>query len=356
MNSIRRHCRINMVLIWRTLFFLLAFHWTFKNLKEFTNLKHGKQLIANFTCDEINGSKGCVTGNICVDPLNHIFFMPIAVPPVDMNSVDTEWHWSPNVKEYPQEFRYIDKDVIIFNGYSSDHLSHWLINNALPVRSAIESYGFDSASTFRYAYPYPVSPSKFELQLNYPLLFRKKEDFVQYSENPFRKNDEYITDDKPLPLCFRRAIIGTGSRCLMGFCKGRNRQKKSHVEIFRKELLKMLKINHDVVSDKFRVGLLNRPKLSRRVTNLGELKGPLQLLGSKVEVLEFEIANNATLSDVAKIFSTLDVLVTPHGNQMGNAIFMKKKTFVISINNYGSGGECFFQFPMMSFQIRLWGW
>lgn len=63
------------------------------------------------------------------------------------------------------------------------------------------------------------------------------------------------------------------------------------------------------------------------------------------------------LTTVATLFSHLDVLITPHGNGLGNAIFMNATTsLVISVNARLSGGDPWFEPIMHDMGMKFISW
>jgi hypothetical protein len=191
-------------------------------------------------------------------------------------------------------------------------------------------------------------------------------------------------------VCFRDAVIGVGNACAQSYCE--SHQRPIHAEEFRLWTLDYYRMrkaapNHNVFvsamathastlharamtslipshqpkrKSRVRVGFMNRYE-TRNVPNMLDLMASIQLLNSNNDAIRYDVVdinlNHAPpLDQVAPIFQKLDVLITPHGSGMGNAIWMPPKSTVISLNCRFCGPDWWFQTPMLVMQKRFWSW
>jgi hypothetical protein len=163
-----------------------------------------------------------------------------------------------------------------------------------------------------------------------------------------------------IPLCFSKAIIGTGNKCSLWYCD--NQIKQKDYEGFKQNVFdyvekdkndKCLESSKNIYNNgTINIGILNRYK-SRHITNLQELINEIIIKIPYVSIKTINFDLGCTIKNTADIVNDLDVLIAPFGNGLGSGIFMKENAIIISINSRWYS-EDWFHWPMTSIGRRMY--
>ncbi|KAI7899546.1 uncharacterized protein BX663DRAFT_521259 [Cokeromyces recurvatus] len=160
------------------------------------------------------------------------------------------------------------------------------------------------------------------------------------------------------PMCFERAIIGTGNRCSLWYCEGQI--PTEHYDAYRSFVMKepydknknkcaASVVVHHAMGEKT-IGILNR-RYTRHITNVPELIQALTKENYRVLSIDFDV-EGCDLINTAHVVNDLDVLIAPFGNGLGAGLFMKSDAILISISaRYYS--EQWFKYPMTAIGRRI---
>jgi hypothetical protein len=177
------------------------------------------------------------------------------------------------------------------------------------------------------------------------------------------------------PVCFKRAVIGSGNRCIFEYCE--NHLPSRHVVLFREwavgyhDLLRkgnlsrhslrelarnILKNPPETVFDKkIVIGLMNR-KVSREIVNMKELAFAIRQWDPRISVRNLDLDAGLTTAESIAMFRDISILIGPHGNGLGNMIWMPSHAAVISVNGRHNGMDWWFPIPTILSHKRFFSW
>ncbi|RHZ78208.1 hypothetical protein Glove_166g212 [Diversispora epigaea] len=302
----------------------------------------------------------CEYTNFCVDRKNGAYIVnrkDISKLANVMNAdQNIDFFWKPKVKSrYPAKAQYINDTLFAYGLYSPVHFSHWMFNGLLPLYSIMRSYNATRNAWLLRIHTYRHQPIRMIPQ-DISFLTDGKEIVF----DSFDTLTEMQVLPPKVPICFAKAVVGFGNRCSLNYCE--NNIPAEHYEQFRKdvfshfihngqwELYKQKKYkdqrelacidstkiyapivsNDKIYHTKVIIGVLQRYH-TRHILNADELIDALVKQNYTVKFLNFDVG--CSLPATAKLLEDIDVLITPHGNGLGDAIFMMPKTTVISIDN-----------------------
>ncbi|KAG0361737.1 hypothetical protein BG005_007443 [Podila minutissima] len=190
----------------------------------------------------IQRRKQCIVKNMCVDG-NGAFILSSGdnknLPKINMISADktADTYWQPRVKSVRGGIKahYVDEVLFVRGLYSPFHLSHYLYNSVLPLMSTMKRYnGTDRSWVLREGNAHDgFYDTKHLGHWEIQELF-KQDDIIQsmtgkptrkiYSRELVLDRDELTTGFQTLPptdapICFREAVVGTGSQCGQAYCE-----------------------------------------------------------------------------------------------------------------------------------------
>lgn len=196
-------------------------------------------------------------------------------------------------------------------------------------------------------------------------------------------------------LCFADAIIGFGNTCPFSYCARQGQSRYAHeirhILIQTSVIVEGHEIAFETLNlDNFQsieqaaqilpfpdpayslhsaqdiivVGFLNRQK-SRRVVNMQELQDYFSVAFSnhslssrfKLELRKLDLdVPSITLLQTIHLFKNITIFISPHGNGLGNALWMSTGSLVVSLNARWSDGDWWFHDPFMFLNRRFWNW
>ncbi|GJJ76129.1 hypothetical protein EMPS_08488 [Entomortierella parvispora] len=174
-------------------------------------------------------SRQCVVENFCVDRKGGFIrkegYFRKNVPKVNLMASDEESDqmWQPRMERLSWfgsktiKAHFVNDTVFVHSFYSHFHFSHWLYNGMTPLYSTMKRFGHTRDSwTFRAArfWADPIDrQGTWEMdhffQTGRELVLREEELSTSFQTLP----------PKDAPICFRRAVIGLGSQCALGYCE-----------------------------------------------------------------------------------------------------------------------------------------
>jgi hypothetical protein len=281
-------------------------------------------------------------------------------PPINiLNTQPDEDMWfTPHVKT--SSFirgRYLDETLIVYGLYEPSHFSHYIFNGLLPLYSTIREYAFPGTQRTRWtlrAETYRSHHTPLDMEI---LSLPEEHDIVlQTGEVSSR-----IQRIAPMiaPMCFARAVVGTGNRCSMWYCE-RNIPREDYTA-FVKDLQQVTlhKDNPCLNSVKsygngtsLQIVILNREQ-SRHITNIPDVIEALldEFTNATINLISFD--EGCDIRSTAYLVERADVMIATFGNGLGSGLFMKKDAILISIDSRWYN-EDWFYWPMVAAGIRLY--
>lgn len=208
-------------------------------------------------------------------------------------------------------------------------------------------------------------------------------DFITSNPDIVQNSWEVVKDqqmERPdMPICFSRAVVGTGTACSLDYCE--QPVLAETYQAFRQEALAYYDDNwiqitarsskHDLncvehateetighSQNPVVIGIINRK--SRKITNIKEVVETLRSIAQEdtrketsYVIREINFDDGCSLPSTARVVKDLDILLTPHGSQEAAAVFMKNNSVVISIDSRGYW-EPWFQWPMTAMGRRFY--
>ncbi|ORX55796.1 hypothetical protein DM01DRAFT_1335183 [Hesseltinella vesiculosa] len=320
----------------------------------------------------------CHITNLCVDRWHGPFVIvdndATGVPPAVnlINANEDEDLWL-QIKAFPQgsqpwlrASQHIKDTLYVYGLFSPFHFSHFLYNGLMPL--------FSTMMDDRQQHPPPHTASDWTLRAQtfwtkHTVLdmeiFPPGHDLVMDSWDVTSKRQTKLP---MLPMCFDRAVVGTGNRCSLWYCE-RN-IPHDHYSAFKSEVLNTTLSpqtnpclgsvtehatygNASTDQPKTRVfAILNRAK-SRHITNIPELITALRQAYPHDVIREIRFDDGCDMRSSAELVKDVDVLIASFGNGQGAGVFMKPNSIIISIDaRYYT--ESWFYWPMTSIGIRLY--
>ncbi|KAI9278150.1 hypothetical protein BC943DRAFT_332163 [Umbelopsis sp. AD052] len=303
---------------------------------------------SEWTCDGEGRNQMCEFSNFCVSRYHGPFIVAEEEPP-SINLINTgkgeDMWFKPKRLGRHSGAQYINETVFVYGFYSPFHFSHYLYNGLIPLYSTMREKGATASSwTFRGA-TYWNQHTKLDMDIP--------------SGSDIVPDHQDVLTEKQLsppykPICFAKAVVGTGDRCSLWYC---DRQiPAAHYESFKSHIFslpyndaKCSSVTHK--SDgSTRIGILNRGK-TRHITNLPELIDKLKALDVSIQTIDFD--QGCDLKNTAHLVKDLDVLIAPFGNGLGSGLFMKNNTVLISIASRWYN-EDWFKWPMTAIGRRIY--
>nr|CAG8547931.1 1116_t:CDS:10 [Entrophospora candida] len=236
----------------------------------------------------------CEVTNFCVDSAfilgdkKQAIDFSSTIPKINIMSSDepSDHYYQPNVRKLSDfqshKIQYINDTIFVYGLYAPYHFSHWLYNGLIPLYSTMREFNATRRSWI--------------LRVDNSLRTHSGHDTMFLADEGkeiVNHLNEIQTPQQVLaprtPICFARGVLG----------------------------------------------ILQRYN-SRRILNLDKLIDALindQGGGHKFIVKLLDFDSGCSLQETAKLLSDIDILVTPHGNGIGAALFMQKNTTVISLDS-----------------------
>lgn len=243
----------------------------------------------------------------------------------------------------------VNETVFVYGLYSPFHFSHFLYNGLMPLYNIMQEYKASSSSWTMRVLTQWNKHTKIDLELP------SGKDIVLES------NDVLTSKQiKPgyKPICFSRAVVGTGNRCSLSYCD--NQIPSAHYASYKQHVFNqpfttgntcLASIVHYKKRGQYRVGILNR-KNTRHITNIPELIEELKHQGEfAIRTIDFD-QDGCDIVHTAQAVKDLDILIAPFGNGLGSGLFMKEDALLISISARWYN-EDWFKYPMTAIGRRL---
>lgn len=315
--------------------------------------------ISTWSCTGTGRNQICEINNFCVDSSHGPFIYSEHKDPPPINIINTGetddiWFQPKRVTQSLQA-EHLNETVFVYGLYSPYHFSHSLYNGLMPLYSVMQEKGFKSTSWTMRVGTYDNKHAPVDL-----LLPNRGKDIV------LERQDVHTPKQilpRRKPMCFSKAIIGTGNRCSLWYCD--NQIPSEHYASFKSFALEQPEIPNNpcassIVNYKpqgqFKIGILNR-KNSRHITNIPDLIDRLTSMNRAKDGIDFAVStidfeNGCDIVNTAHVVKNLDILIAPFGNGLGAGLFMKDDSVVISIAaRYWN--EQWFKYPMTAIGRRI---
>ncbi|KAI8061692.1 hypothetical protein BC940DRAFT_309853 [Gongronella butleri] len=305
---------------------------------------------SEWTCQgDSNRSTVCEFTHFCIDKWHGPFIYtdsPQSPPSINMiNTGSDEDMWlTPAVVNTPRRVRYIDDTLMVYGLYAPFHFSHYLYNGLLPLFSTLREHNMTRPQWLLRTTTYKSKYTKVDMQV-----FPGVHDVIlENGDAPY------------IPLCFAKAIVGTGDRCSLWYCERDIPQV--HLDEFKHQLNAQLVSQDDACLQNVQtygsggsaltIAILNRHH-SRYITNVPELIDTLRQHYPKATIHLLNFDDGCDLRSTAHLLESVDVFIAPFGNALGAGLFMKPNAIVISIDARWYT-EDWFYWPLTSVGVRLY--
>ncbi|KAI8047592.1 HSF-type DNA-binding-domain-containing protein [Gilbertella persicaria] len=310
---------------------------------------------STWTCRNSGRGQICEFTNLCLDRYRDPFVISDKEPPrVNVMSADESsdiWFQPAHYTSSSIKTQYINETVFVYGLYSPHHFSHMLYNGLIPLYSTMQDYGASEQSWTMRAGTFDDKHAKLDLLLP-----------IQGDHDIVLKQD-YVSLPSSQPICFSRAIVGTGNRCSHPYCE--NQVPAKHYDLYKQFVFDQPHTQDNACEasrlvykqqGQYRVGILNR-KHSRHVTNMPDLISRLTAMTQEQDDIDFSVVSidfesDCTLVNTAHVVKDLDILIAPYGNGLGAGLFMKQDAVAIAIMaRYWNDG--WFKWPMTAIGRRV---
>lgn len=311
----------------------------------------------------------CEFTHFCVDQSNGPFILSPSTkaPPPRVNLIDAneegDMWFTPKVidsQHYRGKYNKDDDILFVYGLYSPFHFSHYMYNGLIPLYSTIRQYTANTQKTWLlraktfWSEHTPLDMSIWSSSRLHDIVLDKQ---------------DLLTKDQHLPpysvpMCFKKAIVGTGNRCSLWYCE----QDIPHGDylafrdgIFALPLTPADPCLHSVLTYQRPetptgkiIGVLNRQK-SRHITNVPELiQAIFQHIPDVREIRLISFDEGCNIRSTAHLVDDLDVLIAPFGNGLGAGLFMRKPDPIVVAMDARYYSESWFYWPMTSIGVRLY--
>lgn len=346
----------------KKLYYLIIFSFSFWILLYFyKNTNYRKIEESTWECYGDNErSKICEFTNFCIDRINGPFIITKNnnIPKINLiNAENTDDMWfSPKIIKYKfiNFGNFIDKKLFVYGLYSPFHFSHFLYNGLIPLYSTILDKTLNNQSKIWLLRGTTFWNKNSKLEMDYINI--EKDIVLDYKDVLTNKQilPPYI------PICFSKAIVGTGNKCSLWYCE--NQIKQTHYKSFRENVFNHVEKNKNSTCFKksnfiynngsINIGILNRNE-TRHITNLQEVIKEMKNKIQNISIKTINFDKGCSIKDTSNIVKDLDILVAPFGNGLGSGLFMKENTILISIDSRWYS-EDWFHWPMTSIGRRIY--
>ncbi|KAG0349232.1 hypothetical protein BG004_000456 [Podila humilis] len=204
----------------------------------------------------IKRRRQCVVKTMCVDAKGAFILSngdhTRNMPEINMISADktADTYWQPRVKSVGRgtKAHFVDEVLFIRGLYEPYHLSHYLYNSVFPLMSTMKRFNGTARSWIlregnAKGFYNPKHLGNWEIQEIF-----QQDELVQsatgktirkiYSRELVLDQDELSSEYQTLPprdvpICFREAVVGTGSQCGQAYCE-RNVPTSIYTEFYEK--------------------------------------------------------------------------------------------------------------------------
>jgi hypothetical protein len=349
----------------KKIYYLIIFNIIFLTLLYFYNnlyyLNYKRIEESTWKCYGDNErSQICEFTNFCIDRINGPFVISKnkKVPKINLINTgkDEDIWFSPKIinSKFLNFGKFNNEKLFVYGLYSPYHFSHFLYNGIIPLYSTIinniKDNNYEKIWLLRGA---TFDNKNTEIDMNY----------IKFEKDIVLNDKDVLTNKQMLPpyipLCFSKAIVGTGNSCSLWYCE--NQIKQKDYENFKNDIFdysenkndKCLEFSKKVYNNgSVNIGILNRYK-SRHITNIKDLINEIIIKVPNVSIKTINFDVGCSIKNTAEIVKDLDVLIAPFGNGLGSGIFMKENSILISINARWYS-EDWFHWPMTSIGRRIY--
>ncbi|OZJ06131.1 hypothetical protein BZG36_01032 [Bifiguratus adelaidae] len=340
---------------------------------------------SSWSCQGKGRGMICTYSNLCISSTLEDFVVTRdiepAEPPPAVNIINADpsadlW-WAPKIIQHsdlPREHAvYVNETVFVYGLYSPWHFSHMLFNGLIPLWQTMQEHGATRKSWTYRAMNFWGDP-------NSPALIDT--DFITDAPDIVQNYWEAVTHKQQVrsraPICFARAVVGTGNACSLEYCERpiyakmyqsfRTQAAKFYSDHARWDMKAAHSNEHDMAcvnsAVEEHIGSSERPMVigfinrkSRNITNIPDAVNVIRDIAkrdhSSFLIRHIEFDHGCSLMSTEHVVRDLDILITPHGSQEGAAIYMKDNSVVLSIDHRGYW-EPWFQWVMTAMGRRFY--
>lgn len=304
----------------------------------------------------------CEFTNFCVDKINGPFILssegnkPPKVNVLNVEPTEDIWFEPKVMNSVYRRAHFVNETLFVYGLYGPYHFSHFIFNGLIPLYSTIREYLPDNSA------PYSLLRARTYLDRYTPLdmdvlgLPEGHDIVLNY------KNVRTALQTTPPfnPICFSRAVVGTGNRCSLPYCEREipiedydafiNDIKKMEVQP-EDPCLNSVREYHSGSKTNIKFAILNR-KQSRHITNIPDVIEAMLKEFKDVSIKLINYDEGCNIRSTAQLVEDIDVFISPHGNGLGSGLFMKKGSTVISIDSRWYS-EDWFYWPMKAVNVRI---
>jgi hypothetical protein len=228
--------------------------------------------------------------------------------------------WFP-IRYHSVDFKdvtYLQRPLFVIGGVWSTHMSHFFVNNMLPLLNVMNHY-YKSTNWMSKERDLHVAN---EIEL--------------FNIKPFNFSNSWTVGNRPpKTICYETAIIGLNSTCDCCGCKKDLPDKVVYGQlkdiILKAHLTEAEYLNSKASPRKFHLVIVDRLS-SRRILNLDEIESYLKKRKTSYQIVNLE---NLSFEQQVKLFAlNTTMLLASHGNAVGSALWMKERSVLVEAHSY----------------------
>jgi hypothetical protein len=230
------------------------------------------------------------------------------------------------------EIEYISDRVMFYiGGVWPYHLSHFFINNYLPLINLLNNY-YNTTNWMSIERDLSIDLNDGEYFDHHmgSLKFHTVRDRRVYTKNKL--------------LCYKKALVGLNSTCSCCGCENRFYPKGSQVFKQMREYIFSTYLNITSTPTAFELSInikIIQREQSRKIENINEIERYIkEELNLKVTIVNTE--SELKFEDQIKMMKETTILIASHGNALGNAFWLPDHSCVIEAQSFGQKGNLWF--------------
>lgn len=281
------------------------------------------------------------TDNLCFNMRNQLvgFGHESAIPKVQLRASDRSLDRfveiqhaaiTPELADAPIDY-ITDRTLFVIAGVWHYHLSHFFINNYMPLVNLLNNY---------YGAPdWLTTPRDLSFDTGEGEIFDSNYNSLHFTNVVNRQPNA-----RTKILCYKKAVLGLNSTCSCCGCHNKFYPEKSPVYRQTREFIYDHYLNQTLPKSAFElpinVRIIQRGQ-SRKIMNLENVEHYITHdLGLKCTVVNTE--RGTSFADQIKMMSDTTILIASHGNALGNAFWLPDHAAVIEVQSFGQKGNLWF--------------
>jgi Glycosyltransferase 61 len=259
----------------------------------------------------------CIVDGVLVYPSNNIQ-QPPAINLGGSADVMDVWVQFQHRKISFEEVIYVKRPLFVMGGVWSYHMSHFFVNNMLPLLNVMNHY-YKSTKWM---------DEERDLHI--------ANNINMFDINPFNFTNSWTNQNRPSgAICYETAIIGLNSTCDCCGCKKDLPNKVVYGQL--KDIILKAHLSPDEYLESkgpkksFHLVIVDRLS-SRRILNLEQIEIYLKNRKTSYQVVHLE---NLSFEQQVKLFAlNATMLLASHGNAIGSALWMRERSVLVESHSY----------------------